>query len=444
MRAQGSIRRKLNRLVLISLGVALGLTACFSLWQETDRYIDAKREAHLATAKLFAAAASKAVAARDATTVLQALRAIGQLPNLIYAGVEDQSGALLTQIGEAIRLEGDADLDEAQQHAPLGLLTSQTVQVSVPVINGGERVGRIILISDTSDIWESFAHVLLGAGVAFAIAVTAGLFLALRLQRSITRPLVALAEVMAASTRDGAYGLTVEVTSDDETGVLASSFNSMTAEIRRATDEIVAREEEMIFRLSRAAEQRDDQTGQHILRVATLCRSVAEGLGLERQACANIYRAAPMHDVGKIGVRDTILFKSGRLDPDERREIEKHAEYGYRILSGSNSALIQLAAEIAYSHHERWDGTGYPRGLKGNEIPLPGRVTAVADVCDALASARPYKEAWSLDQVKAYLIENAGTQFDPACVEALVHQWPQVQDLYAGAAKHACLAAEAA
>ena len=125
------------------------------------------------------------------------------------------------------------------------------------------------------------------------------------------------------------------------------------------------------------------------------------------------------------------MFKPGKLDAAERREMEKHTAYGYEILRDSKSDLVLMAAEMAWSHHERWDGTGYPRGLKGNAIPLVGRIAAVADVTDALASKRPYKPAWSLDAVHAHLVENSGTQFDPACAEALLKQWDAVEELYA-------------
>jgi putative two-component system response regulator len=164
--------------------------------------------------------------------------------------------------------------------------------------------------------------------------------------------------------------------------------------------------------------------------MASLCRTIADGLGLDPDVTRTLYLAAPMHDVGKIGVSDAILLKPDRLDPEERREMQRHAEYGFRILDGSSSELIRTAAEMALAHHERWDGTGYPRGLAAEAIPLCGRIAAVADVCDALASERPYKPAWSLDRIKAYLIENAGTQFDPQCVRALIGRWGEVVALY--------------
>ena len=138
-----------------------------------------------------------------------------------------------------------------------------------------------------------------------------------------------------------------------------------------------------------------------------------------------------MHDVGKISIPDVILHKPGRLDVDERMEMEKHALRGFEILKGSESELVQLAAEIALSHHERWDGNGYPHKIAGDTIPISGRLTAVADVCDALLSERPYKTPWLLEKVRQHFIENSGTHFDPTCVDALLASWSQVKAIYA-------------
>jgi putative two-component system response regulator len=235
---------------------------------------------------------------------------------------------------------------------------------------------------------------------------------------------------MATIEQTHDYSTKVQVTDDADVAVLASSFNSMIDEIRHATGEIVAREEEVIFRLSRATEQRDGETGEHIMRMAALCRLTAEGLGVDKSFTDAMHRAAPLHDVGKIAVPDSIMFKKGPLDAQERREMERHTEFGYEILRDSKSELIQLAAEIALTHHERWDGTGYPRGLAQQQIPLSGRIAAVADVCDALASRRAYKAGWNLDEVRTYLIDNRDQLFDPRCVDALVQRWADVRELY--------------
>lgn len=197
-------------------------------------------------------------------------------------------------------------------------------------------------------------------------------------------------------------------------------------EVSKATAALLAREEEIIIRLARAAEYRDPETGSHILRMATYSRMVAEALGLDRDYCNTLYLAAPMHDIGKIGVADSILLKPGPLTDEERAAMQLHASYGEQILKGSSSSLVCLASEIACTHHERWDGTGYPRGLKGEEIPLSGRITAVADVFDALTSDRPYKPAWSPEDAARLIFKQKGQHFDPACVDAFLSRWDDV------------------
>jgi response regulator RpfG family c-di-GMP phosphodiesterase len=301
------------------------------------------------------------------------------------------------------------------------------------MIYGGRSIGRLFLISDTGNLIGRLARRIMIGSLGALLALAVGLFIAHRMQKAITRPLSELSADMARIARTHNYSTSVTDTSDVETEVLADSFNAMMGEIRQAYGAISDREAELIFRLSRATEKRDNETGEHIVRMAGLCRLVGEGLGLEESEVEALHRAAPLHDVGKIGVPDEILFKPGKLDPDERREMEKHTTYGHEILRGSESDLIRLAAEIAWSHHERWDGTGYPRGLKGNDIPLGGRIAAVADVCDALASERPYKRAWTLAEVRAYLVEHSGTQFDPTCVEGLLRRWDDVERVYAKA-----------
>ncbi len=197
-------------------------------------------------------------------------------------------------------------------------------------------------------------------------------------------------------------------------------------EVATATRELVEREEEIIYRLSRAAEYRDTETGSHIARMARYCLLIAEGMGLDAVECRTLYLAAPMHDIGKIAVADSILLKPGRLTAEERAVMEHHTLHGYKILADSKSPLIATAAEIAVSHHERWDGTGYPNKLKGTDIPLFGRIAAIADVFDALTSERPYKAAWSPDEAREAILAASGTHFDPDCVTAFLMRWHDV------------------
>lgn len=196
-----------------------------------------------------------------------------------------------------------------------------------------------------------------------------------------------------------------------------------TAEVEAAARE---RERETIHRLMLAAEYRDDQAADHLTRVAGCTIAIAEGLGLSEDEANDIALASTMHDIGKISVPDRVLLKAGPLDAEEQDEIRQHTVRGHRMLEGSSSQLLQLAAQIALSHHERWDGKGYPHRLSGDAIPLPGRIVAVADVFDALVSERAYKKGWPLEKARDHLVANAGSHFDPACVRAFLSRWDDV------------------
>lgn len=195
---------------------------------------------------------------------------------------------------------------------------------------------------------------------------------------------------------------------------------TLAVEVESATETLREREREIVFRLSRAAEFRDGDTGEHIARVSRMVGLLARGMGLDSRYCAELELAASMHDIGKIGLPDQILLKPGPLTDLERAEMQRHTEYGYTVLEGSGCSLVQLGAEIALTHHEQWDGSGYPRGLKGENIPLSGRIVAVADVFDALTHARTYKQAWSEEAALEYIMEKSGSHFDPVVVKTLL------------------------
>jgi putative two-component system response regulator len=204
---------------------------------------------------------------------------------------------------------------------------------------------------------------------------------------------------------------------------LADRAAWLAEKVSEATREILDREQEMITRLSRAAEFRDPETGAHIQRMAHYSNLIAKQLGLPQEEQELILRAAPMHDVGKIAIPDRILLKPGRLDEAEFTIMKTHAEKGWEILRQSKSHLLDAAAVIARSHHEKLDGSGYPQGLAGEAIPLHGRIVAVADVFDALTSERPYKKAWEIERALEFLREGAGTHFDPQCVSAFIDRF---------------------
>ena len=212
---------------------------------------------------------------------------------------------------------------------------------------------------------------------------------------------------------------------------LACRAEWLAEEVSKATAKIVAREREAIHRLARAAEYRDPETGAHLLRMERYVRIIGANLGLPQAELDLLGEAAPMHDIGKVGIPDSILLKSGPLDPDEMAVMRTHAQIGGDILEGSASPLLQVAAILALTHHEKFDGSGYPLGLKGEAIHLYGRIAAVADVFDALTMRRPYKPAWSLERAANVIHEGSGTHFDPICVEAFFRDWDAIQTIYA-------------
>lgn len=188
--------------------------------------------------------------------------------------------------------------------------------------------------------------------------------------------------------------------------------------VRDRTREVEDTRTEVTERLALAAEFRDDDTGQHTLRVGEMSARVAEALGLPAAEVARLWRAAPLHDIGKIGIPDAVLLKPGRLTPDEFDVMKRHTTIGGQILAGSHAPVLQLAEQVAQTHHENWDGSGYPAGLAGDAIPLVGRIVAVADVFDALTHERPYKPAWPHEKAIDEIDSLAGRKFDPAVVSA--------------------------
>ncbi len=210
---------------------------------------------------------------------------------------------------------------------------------------------------------------------------------------------------------------------------LANRALTLAEEVRRAVADIHDRERETIIRLARAAEYRDPETGSHILRMTQYAELIAARLGLPKDFQEMLLHAAPMHDIGKLGTPDHILLKPGRHTPEEFEIMRRHTLIGYEILKESSSRAIQLAASIALHHHEKFDGSGYPRALAGEAIPIEGRIAAVADVFDALTSERPYKSVWSLEDAAAYLRDHRGRHFDPACVDAFFDCWGGVLEI---------------
>jgi len=205
----------------------------------------------------------------------------------------------------------------------------------------------------------------------------------------------------------------------DQKAVLNEMVLTRTDELRRTRLQVVQQ-------LGRAAEYRDNETGNHILRMSHISALLAKSIGWNEADCELMLHASPMHDIGKIGIPDHILLKPGKFEPEEWEIMKTHAVIGANILEGDDSDLMKCAGEIALTHHEKWDGSGYPYGLSGEAIPLVGRIAALADVFDALTSVRPYKEAWTVEAAVDLIKENRGTHFDPELVTVFLEQLPGI------------------
>jgi CHASE2 domain-containing sensor protein len=260
------------------------------------------------------------------------------------------------------------------------------------------------------------ARVAAGSAVLLGAAYAAGTVIAFDTGTVLSLvPPIAACAVGVVSSLAASYWMESRerrrVTGENE--VLEDMVRARTAQLRETQLEIVRR-------LAQAAESRDEDTGLHIERMSRMCESLGRAVGMSETETEELRHASVLHDVGKIGIPDEILLKPGRLDDEEMEIMRRHTSIGASILAGSSSPLIQLAETIALTHHERWDGTGYPAGLAGEQIPRPGRIAAVCDVFDALLAKRPYKESWPLEKALAEMESLSGTHFDPTLIRAFL------------------------
>jgi HD-GYP domain-containing protein (c-di-GMP phosphodiesterase class II) len=211
---------------------------------------------------------------------------------------------------------------------------------------------------------------------------------------------------------------------EDRRKALRLEIDERNDDLRRALSELEIAQAETVRRLSMAVEFRDEDTGAHIERIGRFSTLLSEAIGMNPDFCRRIGYAAPLHDVGKVAIPDAILLKPGQLTVEERAIVETHAEEGHRLLRGSSSSILDMGATIALSHHERWDGGGYPRGLTAEKIPIEGRIVAIADVFDALTSHRVYRKAFSVEKAVEMMLDQADRHFDPV----LLHKFMEVLD----------------
>ncbi len=262
-----------------------------------------------------------------------------------------------------------------------------------------------------------FVLFLLGGAIFIALA-------AYFIATYLIKPVITLSNTAKKITRTRDYTQQVDIKRDDEIGELSKSFNTMIGgmdnalnEITDLNQEIEETQREVVFTMGSIGESRSKETGNHVKRVAEYSRLLALYYGLSEDEAEMLKQASPMHDIGKVAIPDAVLNKPGRFDEEERRIMDTHAALGYEMLKHSQRALLQAAAIVAYEHHEKWNGTGYPRGLRADEIHIYGRITALADVFDALGSDRVYKRAWDDEKIFALFKEERAQHFDPKLVD---------------------------
>jgi len=221
---------------------------------------------------------------------------------------------------------------------------------------------------------------------------------------------------------------------------LADQNRALEEKVNERTAELNATRLEIIRRLGRAAEYKDNETGMHVLRMSFYSRAIALAAGCGAEFAETLLQAAPMHDIGKIGIPDRILLKPGKLDDEEWKLMRRHPQIGAGIIGRHPSPLLEMARQVALTHHEKWDGNGYPRNLRGADIPLEGRIVALADVFDALTTERPYKKAWPVEEALALVRRERGAHFDPELTDAFLGVLPEILEIrarYAEEAAHA-------
>ncbi|MGI9134282.1 MAG: HD-GYP domain-containing protein, partial [Rhodoferax sp.] len=210
---------------------------------------------------------------------------------------------------------------------------------------------------------------------------------------------------------------------------LHNQSRALEAKVLERTNQLDSTRLQIVRRLTRAAEYRDNETGMHVIRMSESTGLLARAVGVSSPNVQMLIEAATMHDIGKIGIPDSILLKPAKLNDQEWEAMKTHTLIGAEIIGEHSSDLLQLARSVALNHHERWDGTGYPNGLRGANIPIEGRMVAIADVYDALTSERPYKKAWPVEQARAYLVEQAGLAFDPDLVGVFESLIPEINEI---------------
>ncbi len=359
----------------------------------------------------------------------------------------DEGGSIVFSVGPAIE-------DDIIRTSLDGLMPVSTEDIWIESTFGGQdrigygfripALGWTVFITDERGSYYGDQTIMRINYVAMAVfaALLSSLVIIIFVHRSM-KPLKSMVVAVGniINTRD--FSRRITPFQNDEIGELAIEFNKMSHFLDRAITlmkdfaqsentakiEVKNRERETLDVLSRASDQKDPETWMHTTRVGLYAALLSELRGDSADDIDMMRWSAPLHDLGKFGIRDEILLKEGKLTSEERQEMMAHARIGHDILAGSRSPMLQAGAVIAISHHERWDGSGYPHGLKGEAIPVSGRITGLVDVFDALTTVRPYKKAWEPEKALGLIRENSGTDFDPELVELFVKGFDRVREI---------------
>jgi response regulator RpfG family c-di-GMP phosphodiesterase len=358
----------------------------------------------------------------------------------------DDQGNTVMQIGlQALssRDTGQRYSAEAVKLAPGWFTRSLLGESRVGVAFALEPLGWTAAVTELEPAFFSDVHTMQYQQVSILVGsvIVVAVFLSLFIGH-ILRPAERLTATIERITATNDLTSRAQIEFDDEIGALAREFNAMVSNLqtnyhrlemtsqaeRQARQLAVEREAETLFLLGRVSDFRDIETGAHLRRIGSLSALLATLLGLGEEQQKLLRNSAPLHDIGKLAVPESILLKPGKLSTEESEKMRQHTIFGHELLKGARSIYLIEGAKIALSHHEKWDGTGYPAGLKGEDIPLSGRIVSIVDVFDALTSARPYKQAWSFESVRDYITEQRGKHFDPRLADLFLENFSAFQE----------------
>jgi response regulator RpfG family c-di-GMP phosphodiesterase len=365
----------------------------------------------------------------------------------------DNQGTTVMQIGFQTLSSGNTPQRrsaEAVKLAPGWFTRNLLGEDRVGVAFALEPLGWTVAVTELEPAFFSDVRTMQFEQLSILIGslVVAAFFLSIFIGH-ILRPAERLTATIERITVTNDLASRAEIEFTDEIGTLAREFNTMVSNLqanyrrleaasqaeKQARQLAVEREAETLFLLGRVSDFRDLETGAHLRRIGSLAVLLAALLGMGEEDQKLIANSAPLHDIGKLAVPESILLKPGKLSPEESKRMQAHTTFGHELLKDARSIYLIEGAKIALTHHEKWDGTGYPAGLKGEDIPLSGRIVSIVDVFDALTSSRPYKEAWSFESVRDYIAEQRGKHFDPRLAELVLENFGAFQERIVGSAE---------